>query len=106
MDSPLSPWIAVAAVVVASGLLCAHGSRRWAPASNAAALTGLTAIFAAFLVIGSVFDCALHKPEWLDPPGLWSSILAAFVMTTLGIIVATPWVMKQAAVEGQPRATT
>lgn len=104
MDTLISPWIAMAAFAIALGLLCTLWSGRWASTSNAAALTSLASLFAAFLVIGSIFDCALHKPEWLDLIGLWSSILAAFALATSGIVVGIPWVVKQTAVEGQPRA--
>lgn len=101
MDTLLSLWIALAAVAIASALLGAHGRKRWAPTSDAAALTSLTSILAAFLVIGTIVDCALHKPEWLDPLGLWSSILTALTLTTLGIIAV---IARTPAVEDPSRS--
>lgn len=96
MDTPLSPWVALVAVAAAAVLLGAHQKRRWPAASGAVALTSLVSLFAAFLVIGSIFDCALHKPEWLENLGLWSAILTAFTLTVCGIIVGIPWVVAHA----------
>lgn len=97
MDTPLSPWVALVAVVAAAFLLGTHQARRWPAASGAAALTGLVSLFAAFLVIGAIFDCALHKPEWLENLGLWSAIFSAFALTVCGITVGIPWVVAQAS---------
>lgn len=67
MNTPLSPWVALVAVVAAAALLGTHQKRQWPASSGAAALTSLASLFAEFLVIGAIFfDCALHKPEWLE----------------------------------------
>lgn len=96
MDTPLSPWVALVAVVAAAALLGTHQKRQWPASSGASALTSLVSLFAAFLVIGSILDCALHKPEWLENLGLWSAIFTAFTLTICGIIVGVPWVVAHA----------
>lgn len=96
MNTPLSPWVALVAVVAAAALLGTHQKRQWPASSGAAALTSLASLFAEFLVIGAIFfDCALHKPEWLENLGLWSPIFTAFTLTVCGIGVGIPWVVAQ-----------
>ena len=91
-------WMTLVAVSLMVVLVALHVKQRWASTSGAAALTGMSAVLVAFVVIGTLIEGGVHNAAWLrdDPGALWFGIFTAFGCFVLGAATATPWLIAQA----------
>jgi hypothetical protein len=90
-------WMSLAAVSLTVVLAALHVKQRWASTSGAAALTGMSAVLVAFVVIGTLIEGGMHNAAWLmdDPGALWFGIFTAFGCFVLGALRAAPWLIAQ-----------
>lgn len=98
----------LATVSLALVLMALHVKRGWASTSGAAALTGMTGVLVAFVVIGTLVEGAVHNAAWLrdDPYALWFLIFIAFGCFVVSAAKAAPWLIAQAVAESNGHRET
>lgn len=91
---------------VALVLVALNFTWRWSSTSGPAALTGMSGVSLAFVVIGTLIEGALRNAAWLrdDPGALWLGIITAFSCFVLGALKAAPWLIACAVAEPDRRA--
>lgn len=94
-------WIILVFGSVALVLVTLNFTLRWSSNSGPAALTGMSGVLLAFVVVGTLVEATARKAAWVrdDPDQLWLGIITAFICFTLGALKAAPWVVTRAVAE-------